>query len=92
MVDVLIVLIVFSSVLAVIKMSFDYKRRALTAHQGDGGSLRTSELKQLIREAVDDALEPIIERLDQQGIGLAGSDQLLLDEASAETLSEESGE
>ncbi len=89
---VFIVLIVFMSVLAVIKMSLDHKRKALMAHQGDGGSLRTSELKQLIREAVDDALEPIIERLDQQGSGLAEGDHLLLDEPSVETRSEKPGD
>jgi len=88
---VLIVLIVFTSVLALIKMSLDHKSKTLMAQQGDGGSLGTSELKQLIREAVDEAIEPIIERLDRPEKRLTESDQLLLDEPSAELHSEDSG-
>ncbi len=89
MAPVLIVLIVFMSVLAIVKMSFDWSR-AHKARLGDGGSLRTSELKQLIREAVGEALEPVIDRLDEQDRRLTDNDRLLLDEPSSETLTEES--
>lgn len=40
------------------------KRSKYEAQQGSGDGLRASELQRLIREAVEDAVEPLHERLD----------------------------
>jgi hypothetical protein len=65
-VPVLIVGIVFGSALLLVKMTLDYKKAQALAEPTSDGSLRTSELEALIRRAVDDAvqnaLEPYIER------------------------------
>ncbi len=65
-VPVFIVGIVFGSALLLVKMALDFKKAQALAEPASDGSLRTSELEALIRRAVDDAvqnaLEPYIER------------------------------
>ena len=65
-VPVFIVAIVFGSALTFVKMIVEYKKhqdKQLPAG-GNEGALRTSELEAIIRRAVEDAIEPLQERLD----------------------------
>ena len=65
-VPVFIVAIVFGSALVMTKIIVEYKKhqdKQLAAGDHDG-ALRTSELEAIIRRAVDDAIEPLHERLD----------------------------
>lgn len=82
MIPVFIVLIVFSSVLVVVKMGLDYKRSKLLAPpDSGGGSLRTSELEALIQRAVEKSVKPILDRFEETERRLCDHDVLLLDEA-----------
>lgn len=65
-VPVFIVAIVFGSALMMTKIIVEYKKhqdKQLPAG-GQNGALRTSELEAIIRRAVEDAIEPLQERLD----------------------------
>lgn len=65
MVAVLILAIIFGFVGFIVKMGLDHKNAMLMQHGGGGeNSLPVSELKALIREAVDEAMEPLEERLE----------------------------
>lgn len=69
--DVLIPVVIFSSLLLFVKMILDYARfKHENKHQsggklksGEGASLRVSELEDLIQHAVDDAVRPLERRL-----------------------------
>lgn len=68
--DVLIPVVVFSSLLLFLKMMLDYGRfkhqhRAGTrsVSEGASNSLRVSELEALVRDAVDDAVRPLERRI-----------------------------
>ena len=81
MIPVFVVLIVFTFVFGVIKMAFDYNRSKMLTGSGNGGaSLKTSELEALIRGAVEDAVQPILDRLDETDRRLQDHDVHLLDE------------
>lgn len=62
-----ILLIVFGSIVFSLKMILDYRRDRITAigsrPNREEGSLGASELKRLIREAVDDSVRPLTERV-----------------------------
>ncbi|WP_457652081.1 hypothetical protein [Rhodocaloribacter sp.] len=63
--DILIPLFAFSFVYLTIKMILDYKKSKLNRLSGEGDrSLEMSELKALIREAVEEAQEPLFARLE----------------------------
>ncbi len=63
--DILIPLFAFSFVYLTIKMILDYKKSKLNQSSGAGDrSLEMSELKALIREAVEEAQEPLFARLE----------------------------
>ncbi len=86
---VAIVAIVFGTVLLAIKMGLEYKKQKMLSQGGHGGSsLRVSELEAMIESAVNDAIEPLIARVDELESEklLATSKKLLLEEG------EESGE
>lgn len=62
---VLIIFIVFSFVAFIVKMGLDHenqKRKLDQGRQGDN-SMRMSELKMVIREAIEEANAPISDRL-----------------------------
>jgi hypothetical protein len=82
MTPVLIVAIVFSFVALMVKMNLDFKRTQLI-DRGSGGhdGLRTSELKALIREAVEEANRPLLERLDDLDARLETTRQLEQEDA-----------
>lgn len=62
---VLVILIVFSFVTIMVKMNLDYKRSKLLHQEGgEDNSLRMSELKALIQEAVEEVAAPLHERLE----------------------------
>ena len=65
MAPVLIVLIVFSFVAFIVKMGLDHERekRSLDVSSTQN-SLTTSELRRMIRDAVDDANQDLKKRLD----------------------------
>ncbi|GEM_PF-3750861 len=66
--DVLITTIVFGSILAAIKLWFDYlKTRRETHSRGTAGkSLTESELRLLVQEAVGEALQEHMARLEKR--------------------------
>lgn len=86
---VLVVLIVFSSILALTKMNLDFRRSKMIS-ESSSGSLRTSEIKELIREAVDDAIQPLIEMLEDREKLLTPSEKRLLEEPRHDVSSTES--
>jgi len=86
---VLVVLIVFSSILALTKMNLDFRRSKMIS-EFSSGSLRTSEIKELIREAVDDAIQPLIEMLEDREKLLTPSEKRLLEEPRHDVSSTES--
>lgn len=58
--------IIFGFVALIVKMGLEHDRQKLEARQGAGeGSLKTSELKALLREAVAEANAPLVERLER---------------------------
>lgn len=66
--DALIVFIVFGCIVAVVKLALDYARdkQRVRASEGSGSSLTTSELKALMQEAVEDALDERFGRLERR--------------------------
>ncbi|MDZ4698739.1 MAG: hypothetical protein SH809_03440 [Rhodothermales bacterium] len=70
---VFIVAIVFGTLLAMTKMSIDHARWKLSNRQrpelpagsASGDSLTTSELRQLIEQAVEHANQPLRQRIDE---------------------------
>ncbi len=83
--DIFIPLIFFTFVFLTIRMILAHNRektaRKLEAHSrtSEGGSLRTSELKALIREAVEEANEPLMERVEALEARLGDAPRLLTD-------------
>lgn len=65
--DVLLVFIIFGSIVAIVKLALDYareKQRGSSSATG-GSSLTSSELKAIMQEAVDDALDERFERFER---------------------------
>jgi hypothetical protein len=68
---VIVIAIVFSAVVAIVKMSLDYNRWKIEHRAGkplpgaNNESLTTSELRLLIQDAMEEANAPIKQRLDQ---------------------------
>ena len=63
----LIPIVFFTIIALIVKWSLDYSKWKLQHDSGGppaDSSLRTSELKALIREAVEEANEPLAQRLD----------------------------
>ncbi|GMQ80890.1 MAG: hypothetical protein BMS9Abin05_0319 [Rhodothermia bacterium] len=81
--SVLVVLIVFSSILLLAKMNLDFRRSKLMSGSASG-SLRTSEIKELIREAVDDAIQPLMDKLEDREQLLGQSEHRMLEEPEAD--------
>jgi len=82
--------IVFGSLLLFMKMMFDYRRSKLLSGTSEGTSLGASELKRLIREAVEEGVRPVVDRLDTLEGRLDTREILMLDEPLAETPADES--
>jgi hypothetical protein len=60
-----IIMVVFGFVAFTVKLNNDYKLRREELERGrEGSSLGTGELRQLIREALADALAPVEDRLE----------------------------
>ncbi len=87
--SVLVVLIVFSSILALTKMNLDFRRSKMIS-ESSSGSLRTSEIKELIREAVDDAIQPLMEMVEEREKVLTTSEKRILEEPRHDVSSTES--
>lgn len=77
---VLIVLIVFSSVAFMLKTMLDYRRSKLIAGPAEKGTLGTSELRLMIQEAVAEAVQPLVDRLDATENQVNSNSQRMLDE------------
>ena len=67
MVVIPILLIIFGFVGFIVKWAMDHEQEKLRLKYGQpaGNTLTESELKRMIQEAVDEAVEPLWERLDQ---------------------------
>ena len=76
---VFVLIVVFASILMLTKMNLDFKRNKLVSGAGDG-SLKQSEIKQLIQDAVDEAIRPVLDKLDEQQKQISVSNQRLLEE------------
>jgi len=76
MTGVLIILIVFSFVAVIVKVALDHEseKKRLSQGQAADSSLKMSELKSLIREAIEEANEPIADRLSSLENRLEGKD------------------
>lgn len=62
---ILATLIVFGFAAFIVKMGIDYSKWKRQHASGEGAtSMRTSELQELVREAVEEANAPLRERLD----------------------------
>src|SRR5690606_11814 len=67
---ILVPLIVFSFIFLTIRMILAHNREKAArkleaqARTSEGGSLRTSELKALVREAVEEANAPLVDRIE----------------------------
>lgn len=65
--EIIVPLIVFAFIAIVVKMILDYKRdkhQVLSArHEGEDRSLGMTELRGLIREAVEEANAPLLEQI-----------------------------
>ncbi len=59
-----VALVAFALPLGIIKLVLDYRRAKLEARQGP--SLSARELQQLVRQAVEEAQAPLLQRLEQQ--------------------------
>ncbi len=86
---VFVILIVFSSILLLTKMNLDFKRSKLMSGSANG-SLRTSEIKELIREAVDEAIQPILDKLEDREQLLGQSEHRMLEEPEPDSAMEKS--
>lgn len=66
--DALIVFIVFGCIVAVVKLALDYARdkQRVRASAGADSSLTTSELKALMQDAVEDALDERFGQLERR--------------------------
>jgi hypothetical protein len=65
--EFLVPIVLFSSIAFIVKWSLDYNKWKLQYRSGgppSDNSLGTSELKAFIREAVEEANAPLVERLD----------------------------
>ena len=64
--DAVILLIVLSFVLIVLKLTLSYFKAKERSQEGKAGgsSLKTSELKALVREAVEEANTPLVARIE----------------------------
>jgi hypothetical protein len=82
--EIIIPLIIFSFIALVIKMSLDYAKWRRTHDRPSEQGLRTSELKALIREAVEEANAPLVARLEALEMLEAGEEELLLSRRPAE--------
>ena len=66
MIEILVPLIVFSSIVAIVKLSLDYKRdKQARELRGGDGSMRLSELKAALREVVEEANAPLVQRVER---------------------------
>lgn len=77
MTPVFIVAIVFGFVSLIVKMNLDFQREKMGRLPGAEAGLRTSELKALIREAVEEANRPLLDRLDDLEAQLESDRQLI---------------
>ncbi len=66
--EVIIVLIVFGFAFAVIKLGIDYAKEKDRSRRSpaNGSSLKASELKALVEEAVEDVIDERFEKLERQ--------------------------
>jgi len=66
MLPAIVVAVVFGSALMVVKMALDFNRDKMLAESSrEGSSLRVSELEELIEAAVEKAVAPLHERLEE---------------------------
>ena len=56
-------LIIFTFIGSMVKLGLDYRKTKMLANSG-GSSLGTTELRDLIRDAVEEANAPLLERLE----------------------------
>jgi hypothetical protein len=76
---VFVLIVIFSSALLALKLSLDHKRqKMISGSSTEGNSLGTGELKRLIREAVDESVFPLLERVEKAETRLDESEQLRL--------------
>lgn len=65
---IIVLAIIFGSMLLSLKFVLDYRRErdsALGTGRGrDEGSLGTGELKRLVRDAVEESIDPLVRRID----------------------------
>ena len=87
--------IIFGSIIVLTKMVLDHRRGQALHGSSTEASLGTGELKRLIREAVEEGVLPLSERLERledesssEPGRLAGRDTALLEESTAATAEE----
>ncbi len=79
---VIIVLIVFGSILTLIKMLLTHNRDKMLAQTSmEGSSMRLSELENMVTDRISEAIEPLASRVDELESAhlLETSKQMLLD-------------
>ena len=64
--DALIILIIFGSALIAVKLILDFNKEKYRSKAGGGSSLTTSELKNVMREAIEEAVDSRLERLERR--------------------------
>lgn len=80
---VVIVAIVFGSFLVLMKMILDHKKQnQLPPRVDEGSSMRLSELNEHIRATVQEAVEPLVARIDELESAqlMAASEKILISE------------
>ena len=91
--DIIIPIIVFSFILSLVWMILNHfrwrQKQKLEATKASGNSLRTSELKDIMREAVVEATMPLADRIDALEAQLRRSDTPRLMPAQRDELLEE---
>ncbi len=74
----LALLIISTSVYGVIKLLFDYLRdRSAVARKGNESSLTTGQLNTILRESVEEAIEPLVRRIESLESTLQAKPRLL---------------
>ena len=63
---VIVVLIVFGSILTMIKMLLTHSRdKMLAQNSAEGSSMRLSELENMVADRISEAIEPLVSRVDE---------------------------
>ena len=64
--ELIVVFVVFGSALAAIKLILDFAKEKNRAKTSGGSSMTTSELKSVMREAIEEAVDHRLERLEKR--------------------------